>query len=66
MALFITGFFDDDEAARKVVRDLEAASIPFGDISITSGKAVERWSSSLLPTAQGGRASREPVPQLEA
>ncbi|SEF14797.1 hypothetical protein SAMN05444161_9060 [Rhizobiales bacterium GAS191] len=60
MARMIAGFFDDDEAARNAVRDLEEAGISSSEMTLVANNADDRWNSILLPrygdTATGAAA----------
>jgi hypothetical protein len=54
MSTIIYGFFDEDEAVRSAVGDLEAAAIPFGDISVIASDA-EGHRDSHCPPASADR-----------
>ena len=54
MTQTITGLFDTYDAATQAVRELEAAGIPHGDISIVANNADKRWSPSPARAKDAG------------
>lgn len=49
----VTGLFDDYEAARDAVSDLEAAGVPSDDISIVANNTGDRYSTEDSNAAEG-------------
>ncbi|MBP2236977.1 hypothetical protein J2Z31_003491 [Sinorhizobium kostiense] len=49
----VTGLFDDYEAARDAVSDLEAAGVPSDDISIVANNTGDRYSTESSNAAEG-------------
>lgn len=52
----VTGLFDDYNAARNAVSDLEAAGVPSDDISLVANNAGDRYSADSSGAAEGAGA----------
>jgi len=50
----VAGLFDDDDAARQAIEDLEVAGIPHDSISMVANNADSRWSSASIQSVEGG------------